>query len=171
VVKSELEKLGLNYLSVELGEVTFKNVISQEDKISISKHLKAFGFEILNDTKSKTIEKIKSTLIDLIQNKNNNIKDNFSVFLKEKLQQDYSTLSNLFSQIEGISIEKYFINLKIEKVKELIFYDELSLSEIAYSLNYSSVSHLSHQFKKVTGFSPTYFKKLKGNKRKEIDQL
>ena len=171
VVKSELEKLGLNYLSVELGEVTFKNVISQEDKISISKHLKAFGFEILNDTKSKTIEKIKSTLIDLIQNKNNNIKDNFSDYLKEKLQQDYSKLSNLFSQIEGISIEKYFINLKIEKVKELIFYDELSLSEIAYSLNYSSVSHLSHQFKKVTGFSPTYFKKLKGNKRKEIDQL
>ena len=171
VVKSELEKLGLNYLSVELGEVSFKNEISQEDKIEISKQLEILGFEILNDTNSKTIEKIKSTLIDLIQNKNNNIKDNFSDYLKEKLQQDYSKLSNLFSQIEGISIEKYFINLKIEKVKELIFYDELSLSEIAYSLNYSSVSHLSHQFKKVTGFSPTYFKKLKGNKRKEIDQL
>jgi YesN/AraC family two-component response regulator len=171
VVKSELEKLGLNYLSVELGEVSFKNVISQEDNIEISKQLEILGFEILNDTNSKTIEKIKSTLIDLIQNKNNNIKDNFSDYLKEKLQQDYSKLSNLFSQIEGISIEKYFINLKIEKVKELIFYDELSLSEIAYSLNYSSVSHLSHQFKKVTGFSPTYFKKLKGNKRKEIDQL
>ncbi|NHN27275.1 helix-turn-helix transcriptional regulator [Flavobacterium jejuense] len=171
VVKSELEKLGLNYLSVELGEVSFKNEISQEDKIEISKQLEILGFEILNDTNSKTIEKIKSTLIDLIQNKNNNIKDNFSDYLKEKLQQDYSKLSNLFSQIEGISIEKYFINLKIEKVKELIFYDELSLSEIAYSLNYSSVSHLSHQFKKVTGFSPTYFKKLKGNKRKEIDLL
>ncbi|MCA0349856.1 MAG: AraC family transcriptional regulator [Bacteroidetes bacterium] len=171
VVKSELEKLGLNYLSVELGEVTFQTEISQKDKIGISKHLEALGFEILNDTNSKTIEKIKSSLIDLIQNKNNNTKDNLSNYLKEKLHQDYSKLSNLFSQIEGISIEKYFINLKIEKVKELLFYDELSLSEIAYSLNYSSVSHLSHQFKKVTGFSPTYFKKLKENKRKEIDLL
>jgi hypothetical protein len=131
-VKSELEKLGFNYLSVELGEVIFQNKISQEDKIEISKQLEILGFKILDDTNSKTIEKIKSTLIDLIQNKNNNIKDNFSDYLKEKIQQDYSKLSNLFSQIEGISIEKYFINLKIEKVKELIFYDELSLSEIAY---------------------------------------
>ena len=171
VVKSELEKLGLNYLSVELGEVSFQNTISQEDKIEISKQLEILGFEILDDANSKTIEKIKSTLIDLIQNKNNDINITISDYLKEKLHQDYSKLSNLFSEVEDISIEKYLINLKIEKVKELIVYNELTLSEIANLLHYSSSAHLSNQFKKVTGFSPSYFKKMKGSKRIQLDQL
>ncbi|UOX33787.1 AraC family transcriptional regulator [Flavobacterium sediminilitoris] len=171
VVKSELEKLGLNILSIELGEVTLSKPISIEEKKKISKQLEPFGFEILDDTNSKIIEKIKNILIDLIQNKNNDINVNISDYLKDKLRQDYSKLSNLFSDIEGISIEKYFINLKIEKVKELIVYDELSLTEIANLLNYSSSAHLSNQFKKVTGFSPSYFKKLKENKRIQIDQL
>jgi YesN/AraC family two-component response regulator len=171
VVKSELEKLGLDFLSVELGEVTFQNAISQEDKIEISKQLEAFGFEILDDANSKTIEKIKSILIDLIQNKNNDINITISDYLKEKLHQDYSKLSNLFSEVEDISIEKYLINLKIEKVKELIVYNELTLSEIANLLHYSSSAHLSNQFKKVTGFSPSYFKKMKGSKRTQLDQL
>jgi len=171
VVKSELEQLGHPIHSVELGEVILKNKISQKDKKSIASKLETFGFEILNDSNSKTIEKIKTILIDLVQNKNNDINSNLSDYLIENLHQDYSKLSNLFSYVEGISIEKYFINLKIEKVKELIVYDELSLSEIANLLNYSSVSHLSNQFKKVTGFSPSYYKKIKESKRKELDHL
>lgn len=171
VVKSELEKLGQEILSIELGEVILKNEISVNDKKDITKQLETFGFEILNDSSSKTIEKIKTILIDLVQNKNNNINVPLSDYLIQNLYQDYSKLSNLFSTVEGISIEKYFINLRIEKVKELIVYDELSLSEIADLLNYSSVAHLSNQFKKVTGFSPSYFKKIKESKRKELDQL
>lgn len=171
VVKSELEKLGLNYLSVDLGEITFQNSISQEDKIEIAKQLEILGFEILDDANSKTIEKTKSILIDLIQNKNNDINITISDYLKEKLHQDYSKLSNLFSEVEGISIEKYLINLKVEKVKELIVYNQLTLSEISNLLHYSSSAHLSNQFKKVTGFSPSYFKKMKGSKRTQLDQL
>lgn len=171
VVKSELEKLGQEVLSIELGEVVLKDKISVNDKKDITKQLETFGFEILNDSSSKTIEKIKTILIDLVQNKNNNINVTLSDYLIQNLHQDYSKLSNLFSTVEGISIEKYFINLRIEKVKELIVYDELSLSEIADLLNYSSVAHLSNQFKKVTGFSPSYFKKIKESKRKELDQL
>ena len=171
VVKSELEKLGLQLLSVELGEVEILTTISEEQIMRISKKLETFGFEILNDSNSKIIEKIKTILIDLVQNQYNDINITLSDYLIQNLYQDYSKLSNLFSYVEGISIEKYFINLKIEKVKELIVYDELSLSEIADFLNYSSVSHLSNQFKKVTGFSPSYFKKIKESKRKELDQL
>lgn len=171
VVNTELEKIGLHPEYIELGEVTFQNEISLSDKNAIRMHLEKFGFEILDDVNSKLIEKIKVKLIDLVQNKNNDITINLSDYLKAQLAQDYSKLSNLFSGVEGISIEKYFINLKIEKVKELIFYDELSLSEIANLLNYSSSAHLSNQFKKVTGFTPSYFKKMKGNKRIQIDKL
>jgi AraC-like DNA-binding protein len=171
VVKSELEQLGHEISSVELGEVVFKNPISNQEKEIITATLRKVGFEILNDASSKTIEKIKNLLIDLIQNKNNDIPITLSEYIVQNLHQDYSKLSNLFSNVEGISIEKYFIHLKIEKVKELIVYDELSLSEIANLLNYSSVAHLSNQFKKVTSFSPSYFKKIKENKRKELDHL
>jgi len=171
VVKSELEKLGLNVLAIELGEVKLSNSLSQTKIQQVNQLLKGFGFELLDDKNSQLIEKIKNILIDLIQNKHNDININLSEYLISKLHHDYSKISNLFSEIEGISIEKYFINLKIEKVKELIVYDELSFSEIANLLNYSSVAHLSNQFKKVTGFSPTYFKKLKGIKRIQIDQL
>ena len=171
VVKSELEKLGHEIVTIELGEVILKNELSNKEKSNISQRLEVLGFEILNDSSSKTIEKIKTILIDLVQNKNNDIDVTLSDYLIQNLHQDYSKLSNLFSTVEGISIEKYFINLRIEKVKELIVYDELSLSEIADILNYSSIAHLSNQFKKVTGFSPTYFKKIKESKRIELDQL
>ena len=171
VVKSELEKLGHEIVTIELGEVILKNELSNKEKSNISQRLEVLGFEILNDSSSKTIEKIKTILIDLVQNKNNDINVTLSDYLIQNLHQDYSKLSNLFSTVEGISIEKYFINLRIEKVKELIVYDELSLSEIADILNYSSIAHLSNQFKKVTGFSPTYFKKIKKSKRIELDQL
>jgi AraC-like DNA-binding protein len=171
VVKLEVAQLGFELQEVKLGEVQFKKPLSPAEKLLISGHLQQFGFELLDDKNSKIIEKIKALLIDLVQNKNNDINIKLSAYLIRDLHMDYSKISNLFSEIEGISIEKYFINLRIEKVKELIFYDELSLSQIANALHFSSVAHLSNQFKKVTGFSPSYFKNLKNNKRIPLDQL
>ena len=171
VVKSVFENMGINPVSVDLGEVELKNNISENQKNELLKNLRTFGFDLIDDRKSKTIDKIKTLIIDLVQNKNNDLKTNLSEYLFQELNQDYNTLSNLFSEVENTTIEKYFINQKIEKVKELIIYDELSLSQIAYSLNYSSVSHLSNQFKKVTGFSPTHFKNIKTIKRKQIEDL
>ena len=171
VVKTVFENIGINPVSVELGEVELENNIQEEQKLELLKSLRSIGFDLIDDKKSKIIDKIKTLIIDLVQNKNNDLKTNLSDFLSQELHQDYNTLSNLFSEVENTTIEKYFINQKIEKVKELIIYDELSLSEIAYSLNYSSVSHLSNQFKKVTGFSPTYFKNLKSIKRKQIEDI
>ena len=171
VVKSVFESLGINPFSVELGEVELKNDINENQKNELLKELRAIGFDLIDDRKSKTIDKIKTLIIDLVQNKNNDLKSNLSSYISQELHQDYNTLSNLFSEVENTTIEKYLINQKIEKVKELIIYDELSLSQIAYSLNYSSVSHLSNQFKKVTGFSPTYFKNIKTIKRKQIEDL
>ncbi|MGZ9675949.1 helix-turn-helix domain-containing protein [Flavobacterium sp. GNP001] len=171
VVKSVFENMDINPISVELGEVELKNDIPENQKQELVKSLRSVGFDLINDKKSKTIDKIKTLIIDLVQNKNNDLTINLSIYLSQKLHQDYHTLSNLFSEVENTTIEKYFINQKIEKVKELIMYDELSLSEIAYSLNYSTVSHLSNQFKKVTGFSPTFFRNIKTIKRKQIEDL
>lgn len=171
VVKSVFENMGINPIAVELGEVELKNDIQENEKQELLKKLREIGFDLIDDKKSKTIDKIKTLIIDLVQNKNNDLKTNLSDYISQELHQDYNTLSNLFSEVENTTIEKYFINQKIEKVKELIIYDELSLSEIAYSLNYSSVSHLSNQFKKITGFSPTYFKNLKSIKRRQIEDL
>ena len=171
VVNSVLESIGINPISVELGEVELKNDIPENLKRQLLKSLQAIGFDLIDDKKSKTIDKIKTLIIDLVQNKSNDLKINLSNYLSQELHQDYNTLSNLFSEVENTTIEKYFINQKIEKVKELIIYDELSLSEIAYYLNYSTVSHLSNQFKKVTGFSPTHFKNIKTIKRKQIEDL
>ncbi len=171
VVKSVFENIGINPIGVELGEVELKNDIEENQKQELLKSLRAIGFDLIDDRKSKAIDKIKTLIIDLVQNKNNDLKSNLSDYLSQQLHQDYNTLSNLFSEVENTTIEKYFMNQKIEKVKELIIYDELSLSEIAYSLNYSSVSHLSNQFKKITGFSPTYFKSIKSVKRRQIEDL
>ena len=171
VVKSELEKLGVSIISVDLGEVETPEKVSDSKKNEIAEHLKLFGFELIDDKKSKTIDKIKTLIIDLVHNKNNEINTNLSDYLVDHLHQDYNTLSNLFSEVENTTIEKFFINQKIEKVKELLIYNEMNLSEIAFLLNYSSVAHLSNQFKNVTGFSPTYFKQLKNKKRKQIDDL
>lgn len=171
VVKSELEKLGLHTISVELGEVEIKEELSEFQKNEVKESLNSFGFEWIDDKRSRIIEKIKTVITDLVQNKNNSLTVNLSDYLVEHLAKDYNSLSNLFSEIENTTIEKYFINQKIEKVKELLMYDELTLNEIAYQLNYSSVAHLSNQFKKVTGFSPSYFKQLKDKKRKQIEDL
>jgi AraC-like DNA-binding protein len=171
VVKAELEKLGFHLIYIELGEVKIIEPASNNEMKQIAEQLKIFGFELIDDKVSRTIEKIKTLIIDLVHNKNNEINTNLSVYISKHLLQDYSTLSNLFSEVENTTIEKYFINQKIEKVKELLMYDELNLSEIAFKLNYSSVAHLSNQFKKVTGFSPTYFKNLKDKKRRQIEDL
>lgn len=171
VVKSEFEKLGLPTISVELGEVELQNTITEHQKKDLLNHLHTLGFDLIDDKKSKTIEKIKTLIIDLVHHKNNELKTNLSDYLAKNLNQDYNSLSNLFSEVENTTIEKYFISQKIEKVKELIIYNELSLSEIADILNYSNVAHLSNQFKKVTGFTPTYFKQLKNKKRIQIENL
>lgn len=171
VVATELEKLKIKASSVELGEVELQHPIDAEQKATLSTNLYALGFELIDDRKSKTIERIKNLIIDLVHSRNNDLRTNLSQYLSSDLGQEYSALSNLFSEVEGTTIEQYFISQKIEKVKELLTYDELSLSEIAYQLNYSSVSYLSNQFKKVTGFSPSHFKNLKTLKRKQIEEL
>lgn len=171
VVKSEFEKLGLQTISVELGEVELQNEMTESQKEVLLQNLRSLGFDLIDDKKSKTIEKIKTLIIDLVHHKNNELKTNLSDYLAKNLNQDYNTLSNLFSEVENTTIEKYFISQKIEKVKELLIYNELSLSEIADMLNYSNVAHLSNQFKKITGFTPTSFKQLKDKKRIQIENL
>ncbi|SHI90650.1 helix-turn-helix domain-containing protein [Flavobacterium terrae] len=171
VVKSELEKLGLNVLSVELGEADIIDSLDENRKKLIVKQLEKFGFEVIDDKKSRLIEQIKTIIIELVHHNKDGIKTNLSDYISEKLSLDYNYVSNLFSEVEGVTVEKYYILQRIEKVKELLVYDELSLSEIAYQLNYSSVAYLSNQFKKITGFTPTYFKQLREKKRKQIEDL
>jgi AraC-like DNA-binding protein len=170
-VKSELEQLNLHPLSIELGEIELQEADINPIKAALAKNLQSLGFELIDDKKSQLISQIKSLIIDLVHHKNNRITVNLSDYLSKQLLQDYSSLSNLFSEVEGSTINKYYIEQKIEKVKELIIYDELTLKEIALLLNYSSVAHLSNQFKKVTGFSPSYYKNLKNKKRRQIDDL
>lgn len=171
VVKSEFEKLGLQTIAVELGEVELEESVSENQKEALLHNLQALGFDLIDDKKTKTVERIKTLIIDLVHHKNNELKINLSDYLAEDLGQDYNSLSNLFSEIENTTIEKYFISQKIEKVKELLVYNELSLSEIADILNYSNVAHLSNQFKKITGSTPTSFKKSKDKKRIQIENL
>ena len=170
-VTSALEKMQIPILSIQLGAVELTRPIAENEKQILAKNLNALGFELLDDKISKTIERIKNLIIDLVHYQNEKLKINLSTYLAEDLKQDYSALSNLFSETEGSTIEHYFIAQKIERAKELLMYNELTLSEIAIQLNYSDVSHLSKQFKKVTGFTPTHFKKLKAAKRKQIDNL
>lgn len=170
-VLSELEKLGIKPLLVELGEIELADQISDNEKSILSTRLQLLGFELIDDKKSQIIERIKTLIIDLVHNRDNDLKTNLSVFIAADLGQDYSALSNLFSEVEGTTIEQYFISQKIERVKELLMYNELSLSEIAWQLNYSSVAHLSKQFKKITGLTPTFYKQLKDKKRRQIDDL
>lgn len=171
VVKSTFEHLGLHPVQVELGEIELQENDISPVKEQLKQELQSFGFDLLDDKKTKTIEKIKNRIVDLVQNKNSNLQVTLSDYLTDELHQDYSSLSNLFSEVEGTTIEKYFIAQKIEKVKELLVYDELSLSEIAFQLNYSSVAYLSNQFKKVTGLTPSHFKKVRLKKRKPLDEV
>lgn len=171
VVQNELDKLGLEAKDVKLGEVTLNKEPDAEEKVNLKKALAPLGFEIIDDKKSRLIENIKTIIIDLVHHQNSESRTNLSEILSSQLHHDYNYLSNLFSEVEGKTIEKYFIAQRIEKVKELLVYDELSLSEIAYRLNYSSVAYLSNQFKKVTGLTPSHFKKIRLDKRKPLDEV
>lgn len=171
VVRTVFEKMEIPILSMQLGEVEISENLDEKQKQLLSENLKVLGFELLDDKISKTIERIKNLIVDLVHHQNEKLKINLSSYIVDDLKQDYSTLSNLFSETEGITIEHYFIAQKIERVKELLIYNELSLSEISFQLNYSSVPHLSNQFKKTTGITPTQFKQLKNKKRTQIDKL
>ncbi|WP_207493762.1 helix-turn-helix domain-containing protein [Aridibaculum aurantiacum] len=171
VVEQELQKLQIGSCKVTLGEVETSEVLPKEKIEQLEKNLQVYGFELLDNSKQQLIEKIKNIIIQQVHYKQDGNNLNFSDILSKSLHKDYSYLSSLFSEVEGITIEKYLINQKIEKVKELIIYDELSLSEIAYQLGYSSIAHLSSQFKKVTGLTPTHFKKVGQNKRKPLDGI
>jgi AraC family transcriptional regulator len=171
VVKQELEKLKLVANSIVLGEVQLKEEPSEKQLTQLKISLSALGFEILDDSKKKLIEKIKNIVIDQVHHSSINDHYNFSEILSKKLHKDYSYLSGLFSEVEGITIEKYIINQKIEKAKELIAYNEMNFNEIAYQLGYSSSAHLSAQFKKITGLTPTHFKKAGDKRRKSLDKI
>lgn len=170
-VKLEIEKMNLSIISMKLGEVNLSDELTDDVVQVLSSNLEKLGFELLEDKFSKIIEQIKNLIVELVHYKKDQLKVNLSTYLSDGLKQDYSTLSKLFSDKEGITIEHYFIAQKIEKVKELLVYDQLTLSEIAVTLNYSNVAHLSNQFKKVTGTTPTHFKNRKDNTRKKIDSL
>lgn len=171
VVQQEMDKMGLVVKNIKLGEVELETDLSISEKESLDTALVALGFELIDDKKSRIIERIKNVIIELVHYQDNEAKTNLSEILSDKLNHDYNYLSNLFSEVESMTIEKYFIAQKIEKVKELLVYDELSLSEIAFRLNYSSVAYLSNQFKKVTGLTPSHFKKIREDKRKPLDKI
>jgi AraC-like DNA-binding protein len=166
LVKAELDKLGLHYARVELGEVEIMENITEEQRSQLKHSLLQSGLELMEDQKSILIEKIKNNIIEMVHNTNELPRINFSEFISDKLRHDYTYLANLFSEATGVTIEHYIIAHKIERVKELLLYDELTLTEISYKLNYSSVAHLSNQFKKVTGLTPTYYRQLKEKKSK-----
>jgi AraC-like DNA-binding protein len=164
-VKEELDKLKLKHTSIELGEVNLKKDITGDDREYLRKGLLKKGLELIDDKKSQLIEKTKTIIIELIHYSEENPKINYSDYISEKLDYNYNHLSSLFSEVTGTTIVNYIIINKIERVKELLLYDELTLTEISLLMEYSSVAHLSHQFKKITGLTPTYFKKMKQYKK------
>lgn len=166
-----LHDQGLHPVNVELGKVKIEDELRPTKREELRKELESIGFELLDDRREQTIELVKSAIIRLIHYRNNNSTLNISDYVSSELQQDYSALSKLFSEVEGKTIEHYHIEQKIERVKELIKYDQLSLTQIALQMNYSSVAYLSSQFKTITGMTPTEFKALKRNCRKELDKI
>jgi len=171
VVKAELEKLNVPYTYVKIGEAEIIGEISPQQLERLDIGLKKSGLLLMDDKKSILVEKIKSAIIELVHYTDEQIKVNLSDYLSEKLSYDYTYMANLFSEVKGITIEKFYLIHKIEKVKELIVYDELNLTEIAYKMHYSSVSHLSNQFKKFTGLTPSHFKKLKNKRRSTLEDV
>ena len=171
VVKDELKKLGLHFIVVDLGEVEIMETISDEQREQLKTALLSTGLELMDDKKSILIERIKNVIIEMVHHSDGEMTINFSDFLSEKLNHDYTYLANLFSEVQGTTIEQFLIAHKVERVKELIIYDELNITEIAWKMNYSSVAHLSNQFKKVTGLSPSHFKKLKDKRRSPIEEI
>jgi len=171
VVKEELEKIGLHYTTLDLGMVETLEDISPTQHDLLKANLLKSGLELLDDKRSILIEKIKSLIIQMIHYSDELPKVNYSDFISEKLGYDYTYLSNIFSEVKGTTIQQFIILHKIEKVKELLLYDELNLTQISYKLHYSSVAHLSNQFKKVTGLSPSFYKQLKRKRKVNLENL
>ena len=172
VVTNELLELGIGYTSVRLGEVDISEKLSDPQNKQLRERLKTHGFEVLDDKKSALISQIKSAVINYIHfDESKSIKVNLSAHIAEKVGKDYNYLSGLFSEVEGITIEKFVILQRIEKVKELLVYGELSLSEIAWKMGYSSLAHLSGQFKKITGLTPSDYREIRDKKRKKLDEV
>lgn len=171
VVKQELQKLGLHCVNVDLGTVEILENITESQKKQLGENLKVFGLDLLDKKRNIIIEKIKAVIIEMIHYSDELPHMNYSDYISEKLGYDYTYLANTFSEVKGITIQHYIIINKIERVKELLMYDELNLTEISYKLHYSSVAHLSNQFKKVTGLTPTYFKGLKKKRLNNLEDL
>lgn len=171
VVKAELEKLGLHYTSVELGEADIVEDISAEQQDQFKLALLKSGLELMDDKKSILIQKIKNVIVELIHYSEEPLTVNFSDYLSQKLNHNYTYLANLFSEVQGTTIEKFIISHKIERVKEHLVYNELNLTEIAYLMHYSSVAHLSAQFKKVTGLTPSHFKQLREKRLNMLEDI
>lgn len=170
MVKEELKKLGIQYISVDLGDVVIMEDINEEQRNQLKIALLKSGLELMDDQKAMLIERIKNVVVEMVHYASELPKKNFSAYLADKLNYDYTYLANLFSETTGVTIEHFIIAHKIEKVKELLLYDELNLTQISYQLNYSSIAHLSNQFKKVTGLTPTFYKKLK-QKRNNLEEV
>ena len=171
MVKEELKKLDINYNVIELGTVELPGDFSQEQRQELKINLLKCGLELLDDKKSILIEKIKNVIIEMIHYAEEMPKVNYSEYISEKLNLDYTYLSNIFSEVKGITIQQFIILHKVEKIKELLLYDELNLTQISFKLNYSSVAHLSNQFKKITGLSPSFYKQLQQKRRNNLENL
>ena len=171
MVKEELKKLGLHYVIVDLGMVEILEDITPEQRLQLKKNLMKSGLELLDDKKSILIENIKNVIIEMIHYTDELPRGNDSDYISEKVGYDYTYLSNIFSEVKGITIQQFIILHKIERVKELLIYDELNLTEISYRLHYSSVAHLSNQFKKITGLTPTFYKHLKDKRKQNLEDL
>lgn len=169
--RDALREMGLHFIIVELGEVDLMETLSEAQRGELKIKLLASGLELMDDKRSVLIERIKNVIIQMVHYSDEVLLINFSDYLSEKLQLDYTYMSNLFSEVQGTTIEQYIISNKVERIKELIIYNELNITEIAWKMHYSSVAHLSNQFKKVTGLSPTHFKQLKERKRNPIEEL
>jgi len=170
-VKEVFKNLGLKLIQVELGEVEIAEMMSEEKMVELKITLLSIGFELIEDRRAIMIERIKNIVIEMVHHSDRVLKVNFSDYLSEKLNYDYTYMANVFSEVQGISIEQFIISHKVERIKEYIIYDELNMTEIAIKMNYSSVAHLSGQFKKVTGLTPTYFKKLKLRRLEPIENI
>ncbi len=171
VVKSELEKLGLHHTRVELGEVEVMEDLTTSQRSVLNRNLKMAGLELMEDKRSMLVDRIKIHIIELLDNQEEQIKVNLSDYLSDKLHHNYTYLANLFSEVKGTTIEQFYLNHKIEIVKELLVYDEMNLTQIADKLHYSSVAHLSNQFKKITGLTPSHFKNLRQKRRSILGEV
>ena len=171
VVKDILKGMGLHFVIVDLGEVEIMESLDNDQLEELKSALLQSGLELMDNKKAILIERIKNAIIEMVHHSNEGLKVNFSSFISEKLNHDYTYMANLFSEVQGTTIEQFTIAHKVERVKELIIYGELNITEIAWKMNYSSVAHLSNQFKKMTGLSPSHFKQLKDKTRRSLEEI